>query len=51
MKTTRIVLKGQNYATPRTESVEIVNQGVLCASGTPYSKSGVTVDNFLVKTL
>ena len=40
MKTTRIVLKGQNYATPRTESVEIVNQGVLCASG--VSVSGAT---------
>ena len=33
MKNSRIVLKGQNYATPHTESVEIVNQGVLCASG------------------
>ena len=29
----KIALKGQVYATPRTESVEIVNQGVLCASG------------------
>ena len=29
----KIVLKGQEYAAPRTESVEIVNQGVLCASG------------------
>ena len=28
----RIALKGQVYATPRTESVEISNQGVLCAS-------------------
>ena len=33
MKKEAIVLKGQKYATPRTESVEIVNQGVLCASG------------------
>ena len=28
----KIVLKGQTYATPKTESVEISNQGVLCAS-------------------
>ena len=28
----RIVLKGQKYATPKTESVEIKNQGVLCSS-------------------
>ena len=28
----RIALKGHVYATPRTESVEISNQGVLCAS-------------------
>ena len=28
----RIVLKGHEYATPKTESVEISNQGVLCAS-------------------
>ena len=30
----RIVLRGHEYATPRTESVEIINQGVLCASTT-----------------
>ena len=29
----KITLRGQEYATPKTESVEIVNQGVLCASG------------------
>ena len=29
----KITLKGQLYATPRTESVEISNHGVLCASG------------------
>ena len=29
---TKIVLKGQVYATPKTESVEISNQGVLCGS-------------------
>ena len=28
-----IVLRGHEYATPRTESVEIINQGVLCGSG------------------
>lgn len=33
MKNEKIVLKGQVYATPKTESVEISNQGVLCASG------------------
>ncbi len=29
----KIALKGQVYATPKTESVEIKNQGVLCGSG------------------
>ena len=29
----KIVLRGHEYATPRTESVEIKNQGVLCGSG------------------
>ena len=29
----KIALRGQVYATPRTESVEITNQGVLCSSG------------------
>ena len=29
----KIVLKGQTYAAPQTESVEITNQGVLCGSG------------------
>ena len=33
MKESKIVLKGQEYATPKTESVEITNQGVLCGSG------------------
>ena len=37
---TKIVLKGQKYATPRTESVEIVNQGVLCASAAPLRAGG-----------
>lgn len=33
MNKQRIVLKGQKYVAPLTESVEISNQGVLCASG------------------
>ena len=44
MKENKIVLKGHEYATPRTESVEITNQGVLCgsgASGSSISKLGV----------
>ena len=28
----KIVLRGHEYATPKTESVEIKNQGVLCGS-------------------
>ena len=32
MKNEKIVLKGQKYATPKTESVEIKSQGVLCSS-------------------
>ena len=28
----KIALKGQEYASPRTESVEVRNQGVLCGS-------------------
>ena len=39
MKENKIVLKGQEYATPQTESVEIINQGVLCGSAAP---AGVT---------
>ena len=37
----KIALRGQVYATPRTESVEITNQGVLCASGL-LNASGIT---------
>ena len=29
----KIVLKGQEYASPQTESVVVINQGVLCGSG------------------
>lgn len=45
MKNSRIVLKGQNYATPRTESVEIKNQGVLCASAY-FTSTGTNLENF-----
>lgn len=31
----KIALRGQVYATPQTESVEITNQGVLCSSTSP----------------
>ena len=31
----KITLRGQVYATPKTESVEISNQGVLCGSVAP----------------
>ena len=44
MKENKIVLKGHEYATPQTESVEVVNQGVLCASGGgPQFKGGFTL--------
>ena len=43
----KIVLKGQEYATPQTESVEISNQGMLCASSTGGGKSGT---NSLMKS-
>ena len=33
MNKQKIVLNGQEYAAPKTESVEIKNQGVLCGSG------------------
>ena len=33
MNKQKIVLNGQAYVAPKTESVEIINQGVLCASG------------------
>ena len=32
-KVVKIALKGQEYATPKTESVTVSNQGVLCGSG------------------
>ena len=45
MKENKIVLKGQEYATPQTESVEIVNQGVLCASGVAKGSAKLTIGN------
>lgn len=48
MKENKIVLKGHEYATPKTESVEIINQGVLCSSAgdakgmlSGFSKNGI----------
>ena len=43
-KESKIVLKGQEYAAPRTESVEITNQGVLCASGASAKSFGIGVN-------
>ena len=44
MKVEKIIaLRGQVYATPRTESVEISNQGVLCGSGASGSISKLGV--------
>ena len=37
-----IVLRGHKYATPKTESVEIINQGVLCASAGGGGGGGVS---------
>ena len=51
MKNSRIVLKGQNYATPHTESVEIKSQGVLCGSGVAYNNYGNTTQHYLIKSL
>ena len=42
MKLEKIVLKGQVYATPKTESVEIVNQGVLCNSSVALGVAGTS---------
>ena len=47
MKESKIVLKGQEYATPKTESVEIKNQGVLCGSG----GSGGNFSNYSTKNV
>ena len=40
---TKIVLHGHEYAAPQTESVEIINQGVLCASGASAKSFGIGV--------
>ena len=44
----KIALRGQVYATPKTESIEIINQGVLCSSAgdakgmlSGFSKNGI----------
>ena len=39
----KIALHGHEYAAPKTESVEIMNQGVLCGSGTQPMKAGGTI--------
>ena len=44
-QTNRIVLKGHVYATPKTESVEIVSQGVLCGS-VAQMKAGGTIKSW-----
>lgn len=36
----KIVLRGHVYAAPKTESVEITNQGVLCGSGAQMKAGG-----------
>ena len=41
----RIVLRGQMYVAPKTESVEIKNQGVLCAS-VAQMKAGGTIKSW-----
>ena len=53
MKNSRIVLNGQNYATPHTESVEIMmSHSVLAGSGVgPISTYGTSTDHFIRKTL
>lgn len=52
MKNSRIVLKGQNYATPHTESVEIMmSHSVLAGSGVAASLSGANLHNFDPKTI
>ena len=40
---TKIVFRGHVYTTPKTESVEITNQGVLCASGGSAKSFGIGV--------
>ena len=40
---TKIALRGQVYAAPKTESVEIKNQGVLCGSGAAAGSSKIGV--------
>ena len=42
---TKIALRGQVYAAPKTESVEIKNQGVLCGSGGGYNLNSYGINN------
>ena len=47
MKNSRIVLKGQNYATPHTESVEIMmSHSVLAGSGVQANLTGTTIEDY-----
>ena len=39
----KIALRGQVYAAPKTEIVEIINQGVLCASGVAKGSAKLTI--------
>ena len=47
----KIALKGQVYATPKTESVEIMNQGVLCASAGGGGGGGGGASTFTLPNL
>ena len=47
-KVERIVLKGQNYVAPQTESVAIKNQGVLC--GSPAAMPGGNLSGYVKGT-
>ena len=46
-----IVLRGHEYATPKTESVEIMNQGVLCASAGGGGGGGGGASTFTLPNL
>ena len=42
----KIALRGQVYAAPKTESVEVKNQGVLCSSGGSVGTRNMTYHSF-----
>lgn len=46
MKNSRIVLKGQNYATPHTESVEIMMSHSVLAGSVVAATVGTSFENF-----